>query len=73
MSKIKHITYEEEEPGNCAIMLFWQSVDGRQQIKYYDTFNEAQSHAKYLKSLGRLPVMYHQIKSIESEAESDSN
>ena len=59
------IIYEELKKGNQGLMLIWQTLDGRLQIKYYDTLTELISQFRHLVKLKLKPFINHRIKGIE--------
>jgi len=58
----KRIKYVKSEKGNLGFLVWWQSLDGRLEIKYYCKFSEAVKGFEGLKSLGRKPEIWRQVE-----------
>jgi len=51
----------EQNKGKLPFTLFWQSLDGRLQLKEYDNLQDAVTHVKHLRKLGRKPILFARL------------
>lgn len=51
-----------EGHGTFNFKVEWQSVDGRNCLKWHGTFFEAKAHANSLVSLGRTPKIWGMVE-----------
>jgi len=59
---MERIKYEKSKKGFLGFLVWWQSLDGRMQIKYYSNYPGACNHYKHLESLGRKPQIWRRVK-----------
>lgn len=61
MKDLTGIGFVQDGGGRLAYMLFWQSLDGRLEVVYFDTYKDAHERFIHLQSLGRKPKLYREL------------
>lgn len=47
--------------GNLSFLVWWQTLDGRLQIDYFDSYSDAKDKVEWLKVIGRDPQMWRKV------------